>query len=148
MRLMSGRAFSLKLIERKTWLILEGTEELQFFVLTFILPFIYLFGAMSIAKFRGFTYKVLVIFSFLDILDFATIFLFIKKAPIFFNDILGISIVNVIIAFVLLFLAMALDKRMNSLYTTKFEKYTTKEGKKKTRIRYIMGEEYSPKNKK
>ena len=131
----------------KAWFVLEGTEDIHFFVLTLALPILYLFLMIEISKFKAFAYKPLVIFSFLDMLNFAVIFLFLKY-PHFFESILVISIVNLIIAVVLLFLGMALDKRMNSTYTRKFEKYTTKDGQKKTRILYIMDEEYSSPSKK
>ena len=131
----------------KAWLVLEGTEDIHFFVLTLALPIIYLFITIEVAKFKAFTYKPLVIFSFLDILDFIIIFLF-MNFPDFFASILTVSIVNLVVAVVLLFLGMALDKRMNSSYTRKYEKYTAKDGKKKTRILYIMDEEYSSPTKK
>jgi len=131
----------------KTWIVLEGTEDIHFFVLTLALPIIYLFMAIEAARFKAFTYKPIVIFAVLDILDFAVIFLF-MKFPIFFEKILDISIADLLIATVLLFLGMALDKRMNSSYTRKYEKYTTKNGQKKTRILYIMDEEYSSPSKK
>jgi len=131
----------------KAWLVLEGTEDIHFFVLTLVLPIIYLFITIEVARFKAFTYKPLVIFSFLDILDFIIIFLF-MNFPDFFASILTVSIVNLVVAVVLLFLGMALDKRMNSSYTRKYEKYTAKDGKKKTRILYIMDEEYSSPTKK
>jgi len=131
----------------KTWVVLEGIEDIHFFILTLALPIIYLFIMIEVTRFKSFTYKPLVVFAFLDILDFTIIFLF-MKFPVFFENILIVSIINLAVAFVLLFLGMALDKRMNSSYTRKYEKYTTKEGQKKTRILYIMDEEYSSPSKK
>jgi len=103
----------------------------------FLFPIAYLFFVVKVINFRANTYKHIVVFAVLDILIFL-----LNLSSINFSDSFSIALMlNYSLLLISIYLGIILDKRLNSTYTRKFEKYTTKDGQEKTRILYIMDEE-------